>query len=323
VKPRHGVVAARFDPPHAGQHRLVRTASRTCERVTVLVLAGTGERTPLERRVAWLREVHAHEANVSVASGDARELGPVDAVFGSAELARRLGVRHISVEDVDELTGDPVARWEELEPPVRAYLTKRLVIAGAESTGKTTLARELRDLLAARGGALAETRWVPEYGRDFTFDKLAQARAEAQWRGERTPGMDDLVWTSDDFTAIAREQNELEQREARVGGPLLVCDTDAFATAVWHERYLGARSTAVESLADPRPRLYLVTHHDDVPFAADEIRDGEHLRAWMTSAFVERLRESPHRFELVRGGRAERLQRACELATRWLAEGAR
>jgi len=358
VRPKHGLVLGKFYPPHAGHHLLIRTAARACERVTVLALAASTEGLPLELRVAWLREIHSPAPNVSVIGGidevpvdyaDAkiwdlhmavfralleRAGAPaVDAVFTSEpsgdELARRFGARHISL-DVERglvpvsgtaLRADPVGHWEWLEPPVRGYLAKRLVILGAESTGKTTLARALRDALAARGGAFAETRWVPEFGREYTVEKLALARSDSAWRGLPAPGMDDLVWTTDDFVAIARRQNELEEREARVGGPVLVCDTDAFATAVWHERYRRARAREVESLADPRRRLYLVTHPDDVPFAQDDIRDGEHLRTWMTDVFVERLRASPHRFEFLRGSRAERVVRACAALDRWLYEG--
>ena len=358
MKPRHGLVLGKFYPPHAGHHLLVRTASRACERVTVLVLAASVESIALDARVAWLREAHRDERNVAFVAGmdehrvdyadpklwdahmavfEALLAGaggpPVDAVFSSEaygpELARRLSARHVALDPGRELVpvsgtqvrADPLASWCWLEPPVRAGLAKRLVIVGAESTGKTTLARELRDALAARGGVFAETRWVPELGRDYTLDKLALARAEASWRGATEPGMDALVWGHEDFVEIARAQNALEEREARSGGPVLVCDTDAFATAIWHERYRGERAPDVEALADSRPRLYLVTHHEDVPFEQDGIRDGEHLRAWMTGAFLERIAASPHRFELLRGVRAERLRRACAAVDRWLAEG--
>jgi len=311
VKPRHGLVRGAFNPPHAGHHLLVRTAARACERVTVQVVASRGERIPAELRAAWLREVHAPERNVDVVVGGS---GGADAVFTEDAIGR--GLLPVSSAAIRR---DPIASWEYLAPPVRAYLAKRLVIVGSESTGKTTLARELRDALAARGGAFAETRWVPELGRDYTLEKLALARAEAGLRGAAAPGMADLVWTTDDFAAIARGQNALETAEASRGGPVLVCDTDTFATAVWHERYLGARAPEVESLAISRPSLYLVTHPDDVPFVGDEIRDGEHLRGWMTERFVERLRASPHRFEILRGTRGERVARAGAALDRWLA----
>ena len=311
--PRHGLVSGRFLPPHAGHHLLIRTAARLCARVTVRVRAAPDDSIPLERRLAWLREVHAGQANVAVQSDAEPEPRGVDLVL------ERKHVAELAPVSSRALRADPVAHWEQLAPPVRAGLARRLVIAGAESTGKTTFARDLRDALAARGGAFAETRWVPELGRDYTLEWLAEVRARAAWRGEPAPGMDALAWRTEHFVAIARGQNGLEAAEARVGGPVLVCDTDAFATALWHERYLGARAPEVEALADPRPSLYLLTHCDDVAFEADEIRDGARWRTWMTGAFAERLRDGPHRFAFVRGGRAERVAQALALLDRWLA----
>lgn len=186
-----------------------------------------------------------------------------------------------------------------------------MVLVGAESTGKTTLAQDLCAALRRRGGPFAATRWIPEYGRDYTLEKLAR-------EGGPDARMDALVWTTADFVAIAREQNALESRAAIDTGPVLICDTDAFATAIWHERYLGARSPEVESLAITEPSLYLLTHHDDVAFESDQIRDGERFRAWMTNAFVERLRGSVHRLKLVRGTREQRVAAACGLIDEWL-----
>ena len=93
------------------------------------------------------------------------------------------------------------------------------------------------------------------------------------------------MWTEEDFVDIAREQNRREDEAARRSGPVLVCDTDAMATAVWHERYRGARSARVEEVADAMaPRaLYLLTDHTDVPFEDDGLRDGEHVRGWMNA----------------------------------------
>ncbi len=181
----------------------------------------------------------------------------------------------------------------------------RVVLVGAESTGKTTLADDLCAALRARGGAFAGTRWVREYGREYTYEKLAR---EAGPRGR----MEDLVWTTADFVAIARAQNALEAEASATSGPALVCDTDTLATAIWHERYLGARSPEVEALELAGPSLYLLTHHDDVAFAADEIRDGEHLRAWMTERFVARLAERGFPWRFVRGTREPRVGAALE-----------
>ncbi|MFC4020171.1 AAA family ATPase [Micromonospora sp. GCM10011542] len=213
--------------------------------------------------------------------------GPVDAVFSSeaygAELARRFDAVPVSV-DPDRRTvpvsgtavrADPAGHWPFLSPPVRAWFVRQVVVVGAESTGTTTMAAAL--------AAHYRTSWVPEYGRELTARKLDRLR-------ERSPGATvfDVTWDRDDFRAVVREQQAAEDAAARSSGPLLFCDTDARATAVWEERYLGSASPEVRAAAR-RPALYLLTDHRDVPFTDDGLRDGEHLRAWMTGRFRDEL----------------------------------
>lgn len=185
----------------------------------------------------------------------------------------------------------------------------RVVIVGAESTGSTTLAQDLTSHFQARGGPFSTTTWVPEFGRDYTVAKLQRAQ-------ELSPNatMDDLVWTDDDFDVIAREQNWLEDLAAEVTGAVLLCDTDAFATSIWQERYLGHISDSVRQHCFAAPRaLYILTSHVGVTFDADDIRDGEHLREWMTNRFRDELsqRATPW-IELDGYDRGDRLSRAIE-----------
>ncbi|MGC4000486.1 MAG: AAA family ATPase [Anaeromyxobacter sp.] len=343
MTPRHGLVIGKFYPPHAGHHLLVRTAAACCERVTVVVMAATAESIPLALRVEWLREVHRDAPHVAVvgtmddhpvdlesdavwrahvglmqAAAAQVTPAPVDAVFTSEgygdELARRLGARHVQVDadrrlapiSATRVRADPVSAWPFLAEPVRGWFARRLVVVGAESTGKTTFAEALCEALRARGGPHGLTRWVPEYGRELTVELLARERARAQLAGRPRPRLEDLPWATPDFLRVAEEQSRREAREACRGGPVLVCDTDAFATGLWHERYVGARSPEVDGLAR-RGDLYLLTDPADVPFEDDGLRDGQHLRDWMTAAFVERLEATGRRWRWLRGGRAERV----------------
>ena len=132
--------------------------------------------------------------------------------------------------------------------------------------------------------------------------------------------MDALVWHTPEFVAIARRQNELEDLAARLGGPVLVCDTDAFATGIWHERYLGAADRSVDALARRHP-LYLLTHHDGVPFEQDGIRDGEAIRAWMTGRFEAALAGSGRRTVVLRGPLEQRVADGLDAIDQLLAEG--
>ncbi|TXS51180.1 AAA family ATPase [Streptomyces sp. t39] len=342
----HGLVLGKFYPPHAGHHHLVRTAAERCERLTVLVCASSVESVSLADRVAWMREVHpgvrvvgavddtpvdlhdptVWDAHMAVFTTAVPE--PVDAVYTSEnygdELARRFGAVHVSV-DPDRtafpvsgtaVRKDPVGSWDFLAPPVRAALTRRVVVLGAESTGTTTLATALAEHYRLRGGVWARTRCVPEYGREFSEAKLAALRA-------RRPGAGwpEVAFASEEFPVIAREQAAREEAAARDGSPLLVCDTDAFATTIWHERYMEAPYPVA-----PEPRrqhLWILTDHHGVGFEDDGLRDGEHLRPWMTARFREELDRTGRRTVEVTGPHERRLAAAVEAVDALLDGGIR
>lgn len=344
----HGLVLGKFYPPHAGHHHLVRTAAARCRRLTVLVCASSAESLPLERRLSWMREVHpephvrivgavddvpvdysdpdvwdAHMAVFRAAVPD-----PVDAVFTSEaygdELGRRFGAAAVTV-DLDRATHpvsgtavrkDPVGCWPHLAGPVRAGLARRVVVLGAESTGTTTLARALAAHYRSRGGVWAETRWVPEYGRRYSEEKYAQLRA-----ADPGASFDAVTWTSGEFVTIAERQLADEDEAARHGSPVLFCDTDALATTVWHERYTGRPEPRVDAVAGRGAHdLWLLTDHTGVPFEDDGLRDGEHLRAWMTGRFRSELsgRGLPHL--VLTGPHAGRLRAAVDAVDELLAQ---
>ena len=328
---RHGLVLGKFYPPHAGHHHLIRTALRACEQVTVEVLASEVETIPLGHRLAWLREDHPTAAIVggmdeaevdfdSPAAWDAHMVPiralldaspvdtPVDAVFTcdayGAELARQLGATWVQVDPGrrdNRISGtavraDLAADWHELSSATRAGLAARVVVLGAESTGSTTLT----EALASGFGA----SWVPEYGREHSLTREG---------GLATP------WRSDEFDLIVDRQIALEDAALRrTPVPLLVCDTDVLATALWHERYVGTPAPRILArAAGHRPDLYLLTG-DDIAWVDDGARDGEHIRHAMQQRFRDVLADQPVRWAEVRGTPAERLEAASELVARTL-----
>jgi nicotinamide riboside kinase len=56
-----------------------------------------------------------------------------------------------------------------------------------------------------------------------------------------------------------------------------------------------------------RPHLYVLTA-DDIAFVQDGLRDGEHLRGWMTQRFRETLAGAGVPWLEVRGGRQQRVE---------------
>ena len=314
---RRGLVIGKFYPPHRGHKHLIDTALAAVDQLTVVVCQRPDERPEGALRAAWLREIHPAASVLLVDD----TLGPddskawaefsidllgfrPDAVFTSEDygepFAGFLGCRHVLVDRArltvpvsgTAVRANPLGWWEYLEPPVRGFYARRVAIVGAESTGKTTLARAL--------AAHFRTAWVAEYGREYSEQKLATER------GYR--------WASAEFEQIARVQCEREDAAAREADRVLVCDTDAFATSIWHRRYMGSRSPAVEAIATRhrRPDLYLLSGVD-APFVQDGTRDGEAIREWMHETFVEELTAQDRPFELLSGPFDERFRRAVEL----------
>jgi NadR type nicotinamide-nucleotide adenylyltransferase len=308
------LIVGKFFPPHRGHRYLIETACSQVDRLTVFVCSQPEQTPPAELRAAWLREIHPNvEVRVVADEVDADDsagwatfcrtcLGyNPEVVFSSEEYGDRfahfLGCRHIQVDrarrvvpiSATQVRANPWRAWEFLDPPVRGYYALRVCIVGAESTGKTTLAAALATEL--------ETNWVPEYGRELSERKLA-ALGRYEWRSE-------------EFVEIARKQCELEDWAAREANRVLVCDTDAFATPIWHERYLGSRSPEVERIAanHRRPDLYLLSDVN-IPFVQDGTRDGEQIRTWMHGRFIERLTGDARRFLPLRGTLSSQLEQA-------------
>ncbi len=182
----------------------------------------------------------------------------------------------------------------------------RIILVGAESTGTSTLAKALSKHYRDRYPELVD---VPEYGRQYTYEKFAGLQAAK-------PGasLQELVWTSEDFTVIAERQNEMEN-EAASRCPLVIADTDSLATALWERFYIGEGSYgSYRGLTQlPRRDLYLVTDHEGVPFEDDGWREGEHRRAEMTEWFEEDLTRGGHSWILVTGDHDRRMATATEI----------
>lgn len=294
----HGLIVGKFWPLHPGHSNLIETALACCQRVTVQLLVHANEDVPLDTRAAWIREIHPRAHLVfgydaaPVDFDDSNVWGqhmlvitslldqPVDAVFTSddygAELARRLSAQWVQVDPgrhLNPISGtavrsNPEAFWHSLHPAVRAHYVRRVVITGAESTGTTTLAKSL--------AAHLQCEWVPEFGRE--------------WSEKRAGGLA-RRWETSEFLEIARTQIDNDNRAARLTpNRWLICDTDALATTIWHERYMGCGSPALHEIAAQQtPPFARVLTGDEIPFVQDALRDGENIRHAMQQRFRDVL----------------------------------
>ena len=172
------------------------------------------------------------------------------------------------------------------------HRTIRVCVTGAECSGKTTLARDLARRF--------EAPLVEEYGREYFARKIAT--------GDATVFPGDLV-------RVIGEQSRREDLVASKHPDLMICDTDVFTVAVWHERFLGGRRPEIELLADMRcdegagMDLYFLCV-PDFPFVPDEIRTGEPLRTAMHEVFVRKLAEKNCPYVELQGPHEGRLAKA-------------
>ncbi len=311
---KRGLIVGKFYPPHRGHKYLIDAGRAQVDHLSVIICQKPHEQPPGELRAAWLREIHP-DVNVLLiedvydeqdskiwAENSIRWLGFVpDVVFTSEEygdrFAHHLGCQHVQVDKAraivpvsgTKVRSAPLQYWEFLEPPVRGWYAKRVCLVGAESTGKTTLATAL--------AAHYQTVWVAEYGRAYSERKLAMDGG--------------YNWSSEEFTHIAQVQCERENEAARKANKLLICDTDAFATSIWHRRYLHEPSPAVEAIVAEhrRPDLYLLTDVN-TPFEQDGTRDGAAIRHWMHETFIAELTAQQRPFQFLSGSASERLANA-------------
>ncbi|HET9958461.1 MAG TPA: AAA family ATPase [Polyangiaceae bacterium] len=317
-----GLVLGKFMPPHRGHQYLVDFARHAVERLAVVVEHVRNEPIPSQLRYAWMRElcpgcdvVHLQEENPQQPSehpdfwniwrSSLERVLPYspDVVFASESygprLAAVLGAEFTPVDpgrNIVPVSGTairqaPLEHWQYLPECVRPYFVKRVCIFGPESTGKSTLTRQLADHF----GSVA----VPEYARTLLEHQAGQVRAE-------------------DMMRIVRGQVASEEALARRAQRVLFCDTDPLTTSIWSDVLFGACDPRVLAEASSRHYDLTLLLDVDVPWQRDVVRYLPEQR----HAFFERCRaalDSEHRdYVVVRGAWQERWEIAVGAVSRLL-----
>jgi len=164
----------------------------------------------------------------------------------------------------------------------------KVTLFGPESTGKTTLAKQL----ARHYNSI----WVPEY---------ARAYLQRKWNDERK------TCEQSDLLPIAIGQIKLENESAQKTDTVLVCDTDLLETKVYSEEYYeGSIDPLLEKYAlENTYDLYFLTYIDS-PWEADDLRDKPNERMQMFKAFEATLIKYNRPYVLLKGSKTERLEEA-------------
>lgn len=166
-----------------------------------------------------------------------------------------------------------------------------VAVLGAESTGKTTLCRDL--------AAHFDSLWVSEYMRTYL---------QAKWDEEQ------LTCTWDDLLPIAQGQIALENKLAKQvtqtsnENRYLFCDTSLFELMVYSHWYYGDCPAALEQAALAHHYDLILLTEVDIPWVADDLRDSPHQRDEISAYFASQLSKHQKPFQRISGDRKERVR---------------
>lgn len=165
--------------------------------------------------------------------------------------------RSINPAKATPIRNDPLTNFATILPEFQPHLRTTITIFGAESTGKTTLSRELAKQL---GG-----HWLFEYARPYlenTVNEITPRSMRAIWHGQ---------------AALQQQANNLLNK------PYVIQDTDLFSTVGywqlpdWRSMVGDCPEDLVRDAKRLQSDLYIITR-SNIPFEQDPLRYGGDVR---------------------------------------------
>lgn len=307
-----GMVLGKFLPLHKGHVYLIEFALRFVDELTVVV--GTLKDEPISGKVRfdWVKEmfpqvnvVHLQDENPQqpeehpdfwdIWKTSLERILPKqpDYVFASESygqpLAKILNADFIPCDESrslvpisgTEIRKNPYLHRDYIPRIVRPYFIKRICIFGPESTGKSTLTKQL--------AAHYQTNHVSEYARTYLEAK------------QKDP-------TYDDMELIGRGQKASMEALLFESNKLIFSDTDIMTTQIW-SRWMFAKHASFFDTEVQHFDLYLLLDVD-LPWADDAIRYYPERRKEFYNDCQKVLEEAKVPYERISGFGEKRLQNA-------------
>ncbi len=309
-----GFVFGKFLPFHKGHQRLIDYAISRCDQLDVIVCSNDSEAIPGPVRVNWISVCYVNQPKVQVrlveycedelsssseSSRDAsrawaavfkRNVPDASIVFTSEPygdyVAQYMGIEHHAVSPLRDETipsgtqirGNPFIHWDALPDIVRPHFVRKVVVGGTESTGKTTLVKNLARHF--------ETNYVAEAARDIV---VATGRC-----------------TFEDLQKVVVAHAIAIQEALLNSNRLLFIDTDVHTT-ISYGQFLFGRSLSVPEWAEnvnaADDYFFL---DNDVEFVQDGTRLSHTERDRLHLAHLEVLKDRGVDFSIVSGNWQER-----------------
>lgn len=193
-----------------------------------------------------------------------------------------------------EIRKNILGNWHYILGAARPFFAKKVLIAGTESCGKTTLTKCLAKLY--------NTSWSEEVGRYYARDYL---------------GNDETIYTDEDFARIAHIQYEQDYHALRSANKVCFFDTDATYTDYFSELYMGHRNELVEKYIDHTRYDRLFYLMPDVRWVADgqRLNGDEERRRLLNDRLLQMYRDYGFgdKITIISGDYTARLHKAIQL----------
>lgn len=162
---------------------------------------------------------------------------------------------------------------------------KKIVILGPESTGKSTLAKEL----AVEFGE----PWVPEYSREYLHNL------------GRTYGYEDLL-------EIAKGQIAAEEKFYKKAKQILICDTDLRVIDVWSQHKFGKTHPWILNKISQQNYDFFLLTDIDMPWQFDPLREHPEpeMRKYFFNLYLHKIDQSGVPYKIISGNANQRLKMA-------------
>ncbi len=299
-------------PPTIGHRELIKFASEVASHARVLIIIKDGEPYQTER-VEALRQAFNSVSNVEIVShhtayadegvGDMDFWVRVATQYGfrkgdyfvasetwGKELADMLGGvflpydlgREIEYSEATLVRRDLNQYFDWVLPEFQKYLRTRIVLFGAESVGKTTLAKRLVQLVP-------HSQFIFEYARPYL------------------ESLDDKTLDVNRMTEIWKGQKALQKVSfEKTGNKVLIHDTDLYSTLGYWEQWQH-ESVPAELIVDAeasKADLYLLLQ-SNIPFEHDEIRYGGAERETADQYWIDLLEQYNLNYRVIQSNNNE------------------
>jgi NadR type nicotinamide-nucleotide adenylyltransferase len=176
----------------------------------------------------------------------------------------------------------------------KTTMTRRIVITGPESTGKSTLCQMLAEHY--------NTAWVPEYAREHLLKY-------------------GITYTYNDLLTIAKGQLALEDAlVASTKRGLIFIDTNMYVMKVWCEFVFGrCHQWILDRIAERKYSLYLLCNID-LPWIEDKLREYPEIepRKKLFNIYKDNLINQHVPWKIVSGNYDDRFKSAADAVNRLL-----